>query len=467
MEKKKKERVHTKGIYFRNIKMLCLLSSVLAQCPLEGLGVRHSCSPPGRQHQRLCDSILPLAIAFPSSTEEVAATVRYAVERQIPFTVKGGGHSYTCQYAEEGALQISLRELNSVEVDHASNTVTAGGGAVFSEVKLALDPFEHAYAHGGCSSVGVGGFFLHGGIHASATRLTGLGNETLERITLVTGNGTVLEVSAEQKHGDLWDAVRVAGSFFGIATSLTFRFLDEPEATIFGFTASLTESDFVKTHLSLIETSRKDGNSASVTADGAGPARIFPVWSREIQPEAYLFQVSVRDNGFLPRPLRWARAAFHLESHLPFGTLPVPIPQVDDFSFGYDVTGGSWVSTFMCLGLDSENCDVEATIRLVTSHYNSHAYSETGRWCWSVFSTTTSFHEKMCFEYNCPDTDLFRREIPKVEAEVAALCPSYVKYWNVPSSHSVDKSRYFPGLLPVLEAAKQRWDPGHNLAWIE
>jgi hypothetical protein len=38
------------------------------------------------------------------------------------------------------------------------------------------------YSHGECHGVGVGGFYLHGGVHRSLTPYVGLGNATLLRM---------------------------------------------------------------------------------------------------------------------------------------------------------------------------------------------------------------------------------------------------------------------------------------------
>lgn len=442
----------------------CLPLSISA-CPWPSQpDVEYECLPIQKQHNGMCDPVIPLAAFFPNSTYQVAEVVQFSVSEGIPFTVKGGGHSYICEYVRVYAIQINLRLLASVTVDRDEKTITAGGGATFSDVFRKMKPSEHAFAHGGCHTVGVGGYFLHGGIHAPATRLTGLGNETVERMTVVLANSTVItNLSAANPMGGLWDMMRVAGSFFGIATSITFRYYDEPEATFFAFLVPLSEEDYIRTHLSFLDTTREGGNGADVTMDGSGPNRALSIIAEGVIPELYIFEVSVRDNRpFQPWAAKWARAYFHLLSHLPWGSVPIPLPKIDDLSLAYEVTGGSWVSTFMCLPF---HCDLKAAMELVVGHYNEFAYTDNVKWCWSVYSTSTSFDGRMCFEYNCPDMEVFRREIPRVEKEVGEICPDYTKYWNVPSLHPVKVDKYFSNWGEILEE-KKGWDPhGWMMVW--
>ena len=83
--------------------------------------------------------------------------------------------------------------------------------------------------------------------------------------------------------------------------------------------------------------------------------------------------------------------------------------------------------------LDPGRCDLGPIVRRLTDHFRRYAYSDATRWCWQVFSTLTSFDGQVCFEYNCPDRDVFHRELAALDAANTADCPAHSRYYNVPS----------------------------------
>lgn len=422
----------------------------------------------------------PLALVVPDSEEDVKAIVHYVRRHNIPLSYVGGGHSYTCKSQIPGSLQISMRRFKSIRKREVAKgtvnakglevagTVTLGAGLLFSEVFNVLSPKDNAIAHGGCHSVGVAGFYIHGGIHAPSTRLTGLGNDTIVSIRLVTPTGQLKEVSAEStgENFTLWNAMRVAGSSFGIATFITVQYLKEPEATIYPFFTRMSTSAFSESMLKSIVKQRgnrgEDANNADlndITLDGAGPLRFSPyAAAKQFDPDMFIWQVSVRNNNpyggvldVLPAQVKdsvqLARAATHLASLLPLAATPtiVPIPPVfDDLSIAYDYTGGDYVSTFMCF--DAHECgddSLKRIVRRLTDSYREHAYADAVNACWQVFSTLTSFPDKMCFEYNCPNSDLFVNVLQQMDEQNKQDCPAYVRYYNVPSFHAPNANEYF------------------------
>src|SRR5688572_9572196 len=59
----------------------------------------------------------PALIARPCSADDVAPAVRFAVERDLPFAVRAGGHSLAGFSAIEDGLVIDLRELRRIDID--------------------------------------------------------------------------------------------------------------------------------------------------------------------------------------------------------------------------------------------------------------------------------------------------------------------------------------------------------------
>jgi hypothetical protein len=110
-----------------------------------------------------------------------------------------------------------------------------GAGNRFVDLADVIDPDRFSYVHGECDEVGVGGYYLHGGIHAgSLTRRLGWGNASLVEMEVVLADGRVLLLTPNStEHAALWDAMLLAGSSFGVATRLAVRLDERPEPTSF------------------------------------------------------------------------------------------------------------------------------------------------------------------------------------------------------------------------------------------
>ena len=51
----------------------------------------------------------PAVIVRAATTEDVAVAVNFARRNQLQFSVRSGGHSYTCTSLRDGGLHIDLR----------------------------------------------------------------------------------------------------------------------------------------------------------------------------------------------------------------------------------------------------------------------------------------------------------------------------------------------------------------------
>ena len=138
-------------------------------------------------HNAVCRADVARAVVYPENEADVAEVLRYSRENNVTVSYRGGGHSYTCKSMIRDSIQMDMRHFDQVVVDETRNRVTLGAGVIFSEVLRKISPRRYTIAHGGCHSVGVAGYYLHGGIHAPATRLIGLGNETVVAMRVVVG----------------------------------------------------------------------------------------------------------------------------------------------------------------------------------------------------------------------------------------------------------------------------------------
>lgn len=79
-------------------------------------------------------------IIFPTTPRDVSTTLLFARTHSLPLVVKGGGHATSGSSSSEGGLVIDLERMRTVTVDPAAKTVTAGGGALWSDIDKATMP---------------------------------------------------------------------------------------------------------------------------------------------------------------------------------------------------------------------------------------------------------------------------------------------------------------------------------------
>ena len=179
---------------------------------------------------------------------EVARTIKIANLFGTEISVRGGGHGYTCQGSKLGSVMLDMRKLKNIEFNKANSTndvvsMTIGTGLTWGEVLKKLRELDRDLltVHGQCTSVGVAGYALHGGVHfGGLSELYGLASDNILALTAVVANGSTVVLSAttcvidgvsKEYSSDcsgLWFAFRGAGSSFGVVTSLTLRLHREP-----------------------------------------------------------------------------------------------------------------------------------------------------------------------------------------------------------------------------------------------
>jgi FAD/FMN-containing dehydrogenase len=162
----------------------------------------------------------PALIARCAGAADVMACVRFASERKLPVSVRGGGHNVAGGAVKDGGLMIDLSGMRAVRVDRARSTARVGGGALLGDIDHETQAFGLALPQGVVSRTGIGGLALNGGLGLLSRRY-GLTADHLVAADVVTGTGELLEVD-ERRHPDLLWALRGGGSL-GAVTSFEFQ----------------------------------------------------------------------------------------------------------------------------------------------------------------------------------------------------------------------------------------------------
>ncbi len=163
----------------------------------------------------------PALIARCTSDEDVRHAVTFVRERDLLLSVRGGGHSWPGKSVCDGGLMLDLAEMNTVTADPVSRRAHAQGGALLGGLDGATLPHGLVTTAGVVSHTGVGGYTLGGGF-GRLNRKYGLTIDNLVSARLVTADGQIRTVSADE-NPDLFWAIRGGGGNFGVATRFEYQ----------------------------------------------------------------------------------------------------------------------------------------------------------------------------------------------------------------------------------------------------
>ncbi|MGZ8649735.1 MAG: FAD-binding oxidoreductase, partial [Solirubrobacteraceae bacterium] len=163
----------------------------------------------------------PALIARCAGADDVAEAVRFARERDLVISVRGGGHAVAGHAVCDDGMMIDLSLMKAISVDPAARSARAAGGVLWRELDGATQAAGLATTGGVISHTGIGGLTLGGGL-GHLMRKFGLTVDNLIGVDLVTAAGERLRVDAENEPELFW-GLRGGGGNFGIATAFEFR----------------------------------------------------------------------------------------------------------------------------------------------------------------------------------------------------------------------------------------------------
>jgi FAD/FMN-containing dehydrogenase len=182
-----------------------------------------------RVHNAMIDR-RPRVIVRCSGTDDVAAAVNFARDGGLDLAVRGGSHSVPGFGTADDAVVIDLSRMQAVEVDPATRTARAQGGATWGAFNDATHAHGLATTGGIISTTGIGGLTLGGGI-GYLSRGVGLSCDNLVAAEVVTADGKIV-TAREHANQDLFWALRGGGGNFGVVTSFEYRL--HPVGEIYG-----------------------------------------------------------------------------------------------------------------------------------------------------------------------------------------------------------------------------------------
>jgi FAD/FMN-containing dehydrogenase len=172
----------------------------------------------------------PRVVVRVDGDQDVAASVDFARENDLPVAVRGGGHSVPGFGTVDEGVVVDLSLMREVTVDPDDRTARAQGGATWGDFNDATHTHGLATPGGIVSTTGIGGLTLGGGI-GYLNRGFGLSCDNVVSARVVTADGRAVEAS-EQQNEDLFWAIRGGGGNFGVVTELRYRL--HPVTEIYG-----------------------------------------------------------------------------------------------------------------------------------------------------------------------------------------------------------------------------------------
>lgn len=172
----------------------------------------------------------PAALVRCATASDIAATVTFARDRDLPLAVRGGGHNVAGKSSCDGGIVIDLSAMKRIHVDAATRRARAEPGLRWAELDRATQGYRLATTGGVVSDTGIAGLTLGGGVGWLA-HAYGLSCDNLTSVDIVTADGELRRASAEE-NPDLFWAVRGAGANFGVVAS--FEYALHPVETVIG-----------------------------------------------------------------------------------------------------------------------------------------------------------------------------------------------------------------------------------------
>jgi FAD/FMN-containing dehydrogenase len=166
----------------------------------------------------------PTIVVRAADADDVARTVRLAAETGLELAVRSGGHSLAGYGTSDGGIVLDLSAMKGLLIDPERRLAWAQTGLTAGEVTAAAAEHGLAVPFGDTASVGIGGITTGGGI-GFLTRKYAMTIDNVVAAEVVTADGRILTVD-EERHPDLFWAIRGGGGNVGVVTRFVYRLVE-------------------------------------------------------------------------------------------------------------------------------------------------------------------------------------------------------------------------------------------------
>ncbi len=163
----------------------------------------------------------PALIARCLGVTDVLAAVKFARERRLALSIKGGGHNIAGLAVSDGSMMLDLSLMRGVWVDPKTRIARAQAGCLLGDVDRETQLHGLAAVLGFVSNTGIAGLTLGGGF-GYMTRRYGWTSDNTLAMEIVTADGRLLRAS-EDENSDLFWGLRGGGGNFGVVTGFEYK----------------------------------------------------------------------------------------------------------------------------------------------------------------------------------------------------------------------------------------------------
>ncbi|KAI1134308.1 FAD-binding domain-containing protein [Hypoxylon sp. FL0543] len=414
----------------------------------------------------------PGAVILPATENDIVEIVKLAVETSVPFVAKAGGHSSWSTIGSSGFI-LDLSQIRSVEVDSEKQTATASAGALVGDVVKAVGEKGYCAVTGTVNSVGFIPSSIGGGITLLAP-LVGFGSDNIVSARMVTAKGDLITTS-EDENAELLYAIKGAGQFFGVITSLTVKIhplsiLGTPNGTVWSGTLIFDVSKAAEVAKAAIQIKKNTTRSYCLTGVMPAPPTLDPIIM------AAIIQLGSKEDAEKAfKPL------FDLEPIAVPASGEVPFVGVNETFKAFEIKGG--LKKWLAIGLTNiEQFHPEDMTRLVeqraklTEKYPQSKpsgfvieFTSDGPWdkvpaeketawshrdiaAWCQMLCWSSDEESLNYAYEIAED--FKKHLRQRQREA-----EYSIYGNFSRSAPVQERFKGHKRLENLRSLKLRWDP--------
>ncbi len=180
-----------------------------------------------RQAWNLAVGQRPVAVVYPESADDVAATVRLAADRGLRIAFNAGGHNTGPIDWTEPTLLLKTERMVGIEVDADARRARVEAGVLSQSLADAAAAHGLAYLSGTSPNVGVLGYALGGGL-SWMVRAHGLACNSITAAEVVTADGRRVRADGDTEPELFW-ALRGGGGNLAAVTAIELELQPIPE----------------------------------------------------------------------------------------------------------------------------------------------------------------------------------------------------------------------------------------------
>jgi FAD/FMN-containing dehydrogenase len=169
----------------------------------------------------------PVAVVYPESADDVAATVGLAAERDFRIAFNAGGHNAGPIDWTEPTLLLKTERMTGIEVDPEARRARVEAGVLSQPLADAAGEHGLAYLAGTSPNVGVLGYALGGGL-SWLIRTHGLACNSIVAADVVTADGRRVHADRDTEPELFW-AIRGASGNVAAVTAIELELYPIPE----------------------------------------------------------------------------------------------------------------------------------------------------------------------------------------------------------------------------------------------